>query len=158
VAGMLAGRISARSTVAGGLLSLVCSLLIFALISPDPSTLVVVFALTLSGFGIGAAQPRIASAVANSVDDKDLGIAGATQQLVAQVGTTLGMNGLEAVQVATRGSTSLGGSYRNAFLLGAAVAAIGFVLALFMVDPGEKLRGARSNTAGPSGSARAGSA
>lgn len=138
VAGLLAGRISARTTVVGGLVSLALSLLAFAHVSPDPGTAVVVLALTLSGFGIGAAQPRIASAVANSVSDRDLGIAGATQQLVAQVGTTVGMNGLEAVQVATVDSAGLGGSYRNAYLVGAAMAVAGVVTAMFLVDPGER--------------------
>ncbi|MEZ5269214.1 MAG: MFS transporter [Microthrixaceae bacterium] len=118
IAGYMAHRISARATVVGGLLSLVASLSTFAFVSSDPKTVVVVVALTLSGFGIGAAQPRIASAVANSVQDQDLGIAGATQQLVAQVGTTVGMNGLEAMQVATVGSAGLAGSYPERLCVG----------------------------------------
>ena len=137
IAGYMAHRISARATVVGGLLSLVASLSTFAFVSSDPKTVVVVVALTLSGFGIGAAQPRIASAVANSVQDQDLGIAGATQQLVAQVGTTVGMNGLEAMQVATVGSAGLAGSYRNAYVLGAVVALMGAVLATRLVDLGD---------------------
>lgn len=140
VAGFLAHRVRARSTVVAGLLSLAGSLLVFALVADDPGTIVVVVALTLSGFGVGAAQPRIASAVANSVGDEDLGIAGATQQLVAQVGTTLGMNGLEAVQVASLTSAGLAGSYRNAFLLGTAMALVGTVVAAWMVDQGESAR------------------
>lgn len=138
VAGFLAYRVRARTTVVAGLLSLAGSLLVFALIANDPGTVVVVVALTLSGFGVGAAQPRIASAVANSVGDEDLGVAGATQQLVALVGTTLGMNGLETMQVATLGSAGLAGSYSNAFFLGAAVALAGTVVALWMVDEGER--------------------
>lgn len=138
VAGMMARRIAARTTVVAGVVSLALSLFAFAYIAPDPQTAVVVLALTLSGFGIGAAQPRIASAVANAVPDRDLGIAGATQQLTAQVGTTLGMNGLEAVQVATVDSAGLGGSYRNAYLLGAFMAVIGVVVAMFLVDLGER--------------------
>jgi MFS family permease len=140
LAGAMARRISARTTVVASLASLAVSLFAFAYVAPDPGTAVVVVALTLSGFGIGAAQPRLASAVANSVDDTDLGIAGATQQLVAQVGTTLGMNGLEAVQVATVASAGLGGSYANAYLLGGVMAVIGLVIAWFLVDEGESLR------------------
>lgn len=140
IAGLLAHRISARTTVVGGVVSLALSLFAFAWVSPDPGTAVVVVALTLSGIGIGAAQPRLASAVANSVADQDLGIAGATQQLVAQVGTTLGMNGLEAVQVATVDGAGLGGSYRNAYLLGAGAAVVGAVVASFLIDLGERER------------------
>jgi len=140
IAGMLAHRITARSTVVGGLISLALSLFAFAWIAPDPGTAAVVLALTLSGFGIGAAQPRVASAVANAVSDEDLGVAGATHQLVAQVGTTLGMNVLEGVQVATVKSAGLGGSYRNAYLVGAGVAVIGVGVAAFLVDVGERVR------------------
>ncbi|MEZ5238849.1 MAG: MFS transporter [Microthrixaceae bacterium] len=141
VAGFLSYRIRARTTVLAGMVSLAASLAVFASVSGGPGTAVVVVALTLSGFGVGAAQPRIASAVANSVQDEDLGIAGATQQLVAQVGTTVGMNGLEAMQVASLGGAGLAGSYRNAFLLGAAVAAAGSVVAWAMVDDGERRAG-----------------
>ncbi|MFV0316631.1 MAG: MFS transporter [Microthrixaceae bacterium] len=137
VAGYLAYRISARSTVVAGLVSLALSLAVFAAVSSEPTTVAVVVALTLSGVGIGAAQPRIASAVANAVQDQDLGIAGATQQLVSQVGTTVGMNGLEAIQVATVGSAGLAGSYRNAYILGTVVALLGLVLATRLVDLGE---------------------
>jgi len=150
IAGLLAHRISARTTVVSGLASLAVSLFAFAWVSPDPGTAVVVVALTLSGFGIGAAQPRLASAVANSVDDTDLGIAGAAQLLVAQVGTTLGMNGLEAVQVATVDSAGLGGSYRNAYLLGAAFAVVGLVIAMFLVDIGADRAGGRRKPSPPS--------
>ncbi len=140
VAGMLAHRITARATVAAGVCSLVLSLGAFAWIAPDPVIGVVVVALALSGVGIGAAQPRVASAVANSVGDEDLGIAGAVHQLVSQVGTTLGMNGLESVQVATVAGLGLGASYRVAYLVGALVAAFGVVVACFLVDVGERVR------------------
>ena len=56
------------------------------------------------------------------------------------MGTTLGMNGLEAVQVATVASAGLGGSYANAYLLGGVMAVIGLVIAWFLVDEGESLR------------------
>jgi EmrB/QacA subfamily drug resistance transporter len=146
IAGWMAGRISARSTVVAGTLSLALSMAIFAAVSDDPTTGIVVVALTLSGFGIGAAQPRIAAAVANSVDNRDLGIAGATQQLLAQVGTTVGMNTLEAVQVATAGGAAgVGGSYRMAYGLGAVVSLAGVGLAAFMRDPAD----ADATAAGP---------
>lgn len=140
LAGMVAHRITARTTVFGGVCSLVASLAAFAWIAPDPSTAVVVIALTLSGFGIGAAQPRVASAVANSVDDQDLGIAGAAHQLVSQVGTTLGMNVLESIQVASVAGLGLGLSYRVSYAVGALVAAVGAVMSLALVDVGERVR------------------
>ena len=79
---------------------------------------------------MGTAQPAIASSVANSVPNRDLGIAGATQQLVSQVGTTLGMNVLEAVESVSRTAGPLAGP-SVAYLVGAAVAGAGVVLSLF---------------------------
>ncbi len=140
LAGWMATRVSARSTIVVGTASLAVSMGIFALISSDPTTGLVVLALTLSGAGIGAAQPRIAASVANSVEDRDLGIAGATQQLVAQVGTTVGMNLLEAVQVAADTGQNVGRSYSLAYGVGAAVSLAGMGLATFVRDPADAAR------------------
>jgi len=132
LAGFLVGRVSTRSTIVAGSVSLTVSMALFALIAQDPTTALVVAALTLSGIGVGAAQPAIASSVANSVDNRDLGIAGATQQLVSQVGTTLGMNVLGAVELVTRDAASPGSSYALAYGVGAVVTGVGVVLSLWM--------------------------
>jgi DHA2 family methylenomycin A resistance protein-like MFS transporter len=130
VAGMLAGRISPRTAIASGMAALAISMALFALIAPDPTTWLVVTALTLSGIGVGASLPRVSASVANSVEDVDLGVAGATQQLLAQIGTTVGINLLETIQVATLGGAGLAGSYRIAYGVGAGVSAVGMVVAL----------------------------
>ncbi len=132
VAGWYATRISARTTVVAGTIALSLSMTVFALVASDPTTAAIVLALTLSGIGIGAAQPRLTACVANAVRDEDLGIAGATQLLVAQVGTTVGMNLLEAIQVTSAaGATgaAAGPSYSLAYGVGAAVAVAGVALA-----------------------------
>jgi EmrB/QacA subfamily drug resistance transporter len=132
VAGWLATRISPRTTVVAGTIALSLSMTIFAFVASDPTTAAIVLALTLSGIGIGAAQPRLTACVANAVHEEDLGIAGATQLLVAQVGTTVGMNLLEAIQVtAAAGATgaAAGSSYSIAYGVGAAVAVVGVALA-----------------------------
>jgi MFS family permease len=149
LAGWLSARVTARATVLAGTSSLVLSMLAFAAVADDPTTWVVVVALTLSGFGIGAAQPRIAASVANAVDNADLGIAGATQQLVAHVGTTVGMNVMEAVQVSSRPAMGLGGSYRLAYLVGAAASSGGVVLAWLLRDPGDAALVARRRGLSP---------
>ncbi len=132
IAGMLAVYISSRTAIVAGMASLAVSMGLFALIAPDPSTWLVVAALTLSGVGVGASLPRISASVANSVEDADLGVAGATQQLLAQVGTTLGINLLETVQVAATATAGLAGSYSIAYGVGAAVSAVGLVIAFGM--------------------------
>ena len=70
------------------------------------------------------------------------GIAGATQQLVSQVGTTLGMNVLEAIELVARDAGSLGRSYAVAYGLGAVVTGVGLVLAFFMPGDRRTLSGA----------------
>lgn len=137
VAGLLARRVSARATVVVGTSLLVASMASFAAAATDPALGIVVVALTLSGLGIGAAQPRLAATIANSVDNAELGVASATQLLVAQIGTTIGMNLLEAVQEGTRATAGAGGSYRLAYLVGALVSGVGVVLALQLHDPAE---------------------
>ena len=101
-------------------------LALFALIAPDPTTWLVVTALTLSGIGVGASLPRVSASVANSVEDVDLGVAGATQQLLAQIGTTVGIGSQGIVM----DGTDLAGSYRIAYGVGAGVSAVGMVVAL----------------------------
>ncbi len=134
LAGLLAARVSSRGVIATGMAALAISMALFAVIAPDPTTWLVVTALTLSGIGVGASLPRVSASVANSVEDVDLGVAGATQQLLAQIGTTVGINLLETVQVATQVGTSLAGSYRIAYGVGAGVSVVGLLIALRMRD------------------------
>lgn len=141
VAGMLAARISARAAIVAGMVALAASMVVFAVVSPDPVTWAVVTALTLSGIGVGASLPRVSASVANSVEDVDLGIAGATQQLLAQIGTTVGINLLETIQVATTGAAGLAGSYRIAYGVGAGVSVVGLVVATRM-RPDRRVRAA----------------
>ena len=140
IAGMLAARISPRSAIVTGMASLAISMVLFAWISPDPVTWLVVTALTLSGIGVGASLPRVSASVANSVEDVDLGVAGATQQLLAQIGTTVGINLLETVQVAALGTATLAASYRIAYGVGAVVSVVGLVIAFGMRGDGTSPR------------------
>lgn len=137
VAGMVAGRLSSRTVIAAGMTSLAVSMAMFALIAPDPTTWLVVTALTLSGVGVGASLPRASASVANSVDDVDLGVAGATQQLLAHIGTTVGINLLETIQVASVGAAGVAGSYRVAYAVGAGVSLVGLAIT-FLMRPGTR--------------------
>jgi MFS family permease len=137
LAGLVVGRVAPRSMIAAGMATLVVSMTMFAVISPDPTTWLVVTALTLSGVGVGASLPSASASVANSVDDVDLGIAGATQQLFAHIGTTVGVNLLEAIQVASLSAAGLAGSYRVAYAAGAALSAVGLAIT-FVMRPGTR--------------------
>jgi predicted MFS family arabinose efflux permease len=107
------------SAVAGTSL-VVLSMALFALVDRGSTPLVVLLALAMSGIGLGCAQPSISSSVANAVDEPDLGIASAAQQLVMQVGIVAGIQAMSTLHAET-------GSFRAAYLVGA-VAAIGGVV------------------------------
>ena len=108
------------------------SLWILAATVSDLSTWVVVASIALSGLGMGLVQPAITASVANSVDNSDLGVAGATQQMSVQVATSLGMNLLDSAQAAWVATVGLASSYANAYYLGAAITAVGVIAALFL--------------------------
>ncbi len=108
------------------------SLWILAATVSDLSTWVVVASIALSGLGMGLVQPAITASVANSVDNSDLGVAGATQQMSVQVETSLGMNLLDSAQAAWVATVGLASSYANAYYLGAAITAVGVIAALFL--------------------------
>ncbi|MEY2570749.1 MAG: hypothetical protein QOE63_1099 [Acidimicrobiaceae bacterium] len=136
IAGPLAGyltlRMGERFAAVLGASSLIASMIALAHIVPGDTDLVVIGTLALSGLGMGASAPAMVAAIANSVDDEDLGIAGATSQMVSQIGVVLGIQVMQTVHV-TRAAT-VGGvaSFHDAYLVGAFVAGFGLVSALFV--------------------------
>jgi EmrB/QacA subfamily drug resistance transporter len=122
VAGYLAVKVGERTSALAGTLAVVVSMLAFAVVEPATTPLVALGALALSGLGLGGALPSISSSVANAVDEDQLGIASASQQLLTQVGVVSGIQVLSTVQAET-------GSFRAAYLAGAGVAALGVVCA-----------------------------
>lgn len=135
VSGYLVPRIGIRRYAIVGTGCIVASMAMIAGIARDPVIWVMLLAIALSGLGMGAAQPAIATSVANSVDDADLGVAGATQQLVSQLGTSIGMNLLDTIQVAAVPTAGVGGSFVRAYVVGAAITAGGMALGLLLPRP-----------------------
>ena len=137
IAGYLAVRIGDRTSAVAGTAFVAASMLVFASLGAETADWVIIAALALSGVGLGVSSPSIAASVANSVDDADLGIASAAQQLMTQVGLVAGIQLMKTVQSSitgtARGAAALGG-YRAAYLLGAAVCAAGIVLAAGTVN------------------------
>jgi len=130
VAGALVPRVGTRFFAFFGAACMTLSLGILAVVSTDPSTGWVVLAIAISGIGMGSAQPAIATSVANSVDHGDLGVAGASQQLVGQVGSSLGMNLLDSIQVSRSATIPVASSFGQTYAVGAVVSAVGMVLAM----------------------------
>ncbi len=72
----------------------------------------------------------MAATIANTVDPGDLGIAGATRQLLTQVGVIAGIQIMQTVQVSQAGTHGLIASYGTAYLVGAGVSVLAAVCAL----------------------------
>ncbi len=132
VAGYLALRIGERTSAIVGASAVVASMVALSTVAPGSSDLVVVGALALSGVGLGASSPAMAATIANAVDPHDLGIAGATQQMMNQFGVVLGIQVMQTVQAARESSVGAVAAYGDAYLVGGAVAALGIVTALFV--------------------------
>ena len=85
-----------------------------------------------SGIGLGISSPSVAAGVANAVDDHDLGVASAAQQLMNNVGIVSGIQLMTTIQTSishgTEGAAALPG-FRAAYLVGGAVCIVGVLLA-----------------------------
>jgi MFS family permease len=132
IAGYLAVRVGERNAGVFGAICVVGSMLAMAQIAPGSSDLFIMAALGLSGIGVGAASPAMAASIANAVDERDLGVAGAAQQMMNQVAVVAGIQILQTVQTSRVDQVGAVASYSEAYLVGAAVAAIGVVTVLFV--------------------------
>ena len=130
LAGFFAVRVGERKAATFGTLAIVCSMIGMSLVSPVSSDLLVVVALALSGIGAGATLPAMAATIANAVDDRDLGVVGAAQQMVAQLGAVTGIQILQTVQASREAVVGEVDAFGQAFLTGAAVAFVGTLCAL----------------------------
>ncbi len=150
VAGWLATKVGERVNAVAGGAFLVGSMVVFSTVTTDSSDLVVLFALMLSGLGMGTTAPAMAAAIANTVDNRDLGVAGGAQQMVSQIGVVVGTQVMVTVQQAT---ASLGNaaSYARGYLVGGAAAAMGLLAGAFVhASIGHR----RTRVPGPAGSGR----
>jgi predicted MFS family arabinose efflux permease len=133
VAGYLAVKIGQRTSAVAGTLFVVASMGVFALLGADSPDLLIILALALSGVGLGVSQPSISAGVANAVDDHDLGVASAAQQLVQNVGVVSGIQIMKTVQTSlAHGATGAAAlhSFHVAYLVGGAICLGGVLLAL----------------------------
>jgi EmrB/QacA subfamily drug resistance transporter len=132
VSGALAVRLGERrNAVTGGLL-LVGSMLVFTMIGTTSGVGLIIVALALSGVGMGTLAPAMSAVIANSVDERDLGVVGAAQLMASQVGVVAGIQLLVTIQQAREGAVGAVTSYHNAYFAGALVAAMAVVFASFV--------------------------
>ncbi|WP_195210563.1 MFS transporter [Actinomarinicola tropica] len=132
VAGAIAIRVGERNSAVFGVSCVVTSMIGLSMVAPGSTELFIMAALGLSGIGMGAVSPSMAASIANSVDERDLGIAGAAQQMMTQVAAVTGTQILQTVQAARLDADGLAGSYSIAYLVGGGVAALAIGTAFFV--------------------------
>lgn len=131
ITGVLVKRIADRSLAVAGALCLVVSMFLFTQVEPSDSIWIFALALALAGVGMGMASPVLTAVVANTVSDEDLGVAGAAQQMMQQVGLVVGIQVLQAVQT-SQVKNGVISSYHTAFTVATVVALAGTVVAFFL--------------------------
>ena len=141
LAGYLAVRIGERVSAVAGSLFVLASMLLLSTMAPGSSDLVILGALALSGVGLGCSSPALSASIANAVDERDLGIAGAFQQMMTQLGVVIGIQVMQTVSVVRVGASGEVGAFGEAYLVGALAAALGLLTAAF-VQSSERGEGA----------------
>ncbi|MBN2624690.1 MAG: MFS transporter [Acidimicrobiales bacterium] len=134
VGGRVAGRAGTRAAAIAGSLTLAAGMVALAIGSATGSLVVVVVGgFVLQGMGFGLLRPAITTALADAVDERDLGMAGAAERLTGQVGVAFGITILATIY---DGDVD---RFAPAFAVGAAFALAGTVAAWGMrrhVRPG----------------------
>jgi EmrB/QacA subfamily drug resistance transporter len=129
LAGALVLRIGARRAAASGSFAVVVALAWMATLGADSSVPVIMGGLALAGVGMGFAMPPLSASVTVSVDPEDLGIAGAAQQMMIQVGIVFGITVMQAVQQDRLPVVGLEASYHWGYAAGVVLALLGVVTA-----------------------------
>ncbi len=122
-------RVGERVSGVLGSSGILASMLLLSTIRGGASDLLVIIGLGLSGLGFGIAGPALSALVSNAVDDDSVGVAGAMQQLLSQMGAVLGSTVMISIQEMTSKSGVVE-SYAYGLLSGAVTAVVGVLLAM----------------------------
>jgi MFS family permease len=127
LAGLVTIRVGERVSGVVGAFGVVASMVCWAFVGADTPNWFVAVALALSGAGLGIASPAMTSLTANAVASSDLGVAGAMQQLMTQLGAVVGSVVMTTISTSA-GPTNLG-PYQHAFIVAAVIATLGMLAA-----------------------------
>jgi len=126
--GRLGERVGERAAALWGSMIMTGALVVIALGTAATSLVAVGVGLVFQGLGHGLSLPSLTSAVANSVPERDLGIASAANRLTGQVGTAFGITALTIAY----GGINTGAGLGAALGLGAVLALLSVFAAAFM--------------------------
>ena len=122
---MVVSWLGARRSAAAGATAVVVAMAAMATLGASSSVIAIAATLALAGVGMGLAMPPLSASVTVSVDPHDLGIAGAAQQMMIQVGVVFGITVMQAVQQGRIDSVGLESSYHWGYLAGVVLALVG---------------------------------
>ncbi len=142
LAGYVAVRVGERASAIAGSVFVVASMVALSSVAPGSSDLVIVGSLALSGIGLGCSSPALSASIANAVDERDLGVAGAFQQMMTQFGVVVGIQVMQTVSVVREASVGEVGAYGEAYLVGGFVALLGLATSFFVRSSPRRAEGA----------------
>jgi EmrB/QacA subfamily drug resistance transporter len=129
VVGLVGQRLGERVLATSGAGLVAVSAASLAFIGVGTSDLFIFTALGIAGFGLGATMPAMTAMITNAVDEEDIATAGGAQQMMWQLGTVAGIEILGSVQESREAASGLADSFGEAFIVAAAVALLGTILA-----------------------------
>ena len=141
IAGYMAVRTGERTATLVGTGSLLVSMILFATLGPSSGLVVILVALGLSGLGMGVSMPATSATMSNELAESEYGVMSAAQLMASQVGEVAGIQVVLTIQesIARRSglgdvhqSTALLHSFSVPFWVGAGMAALAVVCALFI--------------------------
>lgn len=128
IGGNLAMRVGERANAVAGTALMTIAMVSFAIGAVQASILFVVIGLVLQGIGNGISRPSLTASLTNSVDEKDVGIATASNRMLHQIGASFGI----AVLTAIYGGSRTGPAFARAHLFGALLGLLSLVAAAFI--------------------------
>ena len=141
IAGYMTVRTGERTATLFGAGSLLVSMVLFATLTESAGLTIILIALALSGLGMGVSNPATSATMSNELAASEYGVMSAAQLLATQVGEVAGIQAVLTIQesIARRSgladvhhSPALLHSFSVAFWVGAGVAALAVVCALFI--------------------------
>jgi predicted MFS family arabinose efflux permease len=141
IAGYAAVKVGERVSVVAGAVALTISMVVFTQLGVEPSLLVIVVALALSGVGNGLSTPATAASASNEVAPDELGVMSAAQQLITQIGIVAGIQVMVTVEASSHGGVGSLASFHRAYAVGAVGAVLAGVCGFFMRDTPRPGRG-----------------
>jgi len=127
IVGIAGAALGERRLSVTGALLIVTSAVGLTQYDIDTSDPFIFLTLGVAGLGLGLMTPAMTTAMTNAVHPSDIAMASGAQQMMRQLGTTVGIGVIASIQVATEPQLGLVGSFRQAFIVSAAIASIGVI-------------------------------